>query len=288
MSAAEKRLNVQQQDTRWWEGYIIRYAVGTVVGGMCVYFILNTLGADAKSLWLMQPNITQLHLDALLDICINDNSQACLVQAQLAQNLYGFNFPQLALLGIYGLAFNYIASAPILVLHATRKFWIFNRNKLIRCNKWLVLLGFGFVAFVILSILYPFGSAVNQECKWLMLAVYSLVLTILMSQIIFLAHEALCPQGSINFYISLHKVRQSGLIDTNSYKHLREHGNAFLLVLLNFLLLFFIITIHLLFPDNYYLLFGAVFLWISPAAYIYFLGHKIESDLIDKVKSGCP
>ena len=292
MSAAEKEENVPQpvpqQDSRWWEGYIIRYAVGTVVGGMCVYFILHTLGADAKALWLMQPDITQLHLDALIDICKNTNSEACLVQAQLAQDLYGFNLTQLILLGIYGLTFNYIASAPVLVLHATRKFWICNKNKLIKCNKWLALLRFGLLAFVMFCICYPFGSAVNQEYKWLMLFVFSLALTLLMYQIIFLAHEALCPLGSINFYISLHKFRQSGLIDINSYKHLREHGNAFLLVLLNFLLLFLIMTIHLLFPDNYYLLFGAVFLWISPAAYIYFLGQRIESDLISNAKSVCP
>ena len=61
---------------RWWELYIVRYAIGTVVGAMCVYFILYTLGTEAKALWLMQPDITKEHIGALVEQCKQETSQA--------------------------------------------------------------------------------------------------------------------------------------------------------------------------------------------------------------------
>jgi hypothetical protein len=114
---------------RWWELYIVRYAIGTVVGAMCVYFILHTLGPEAKQLWLMQPDITKQHIDVLVENCRQESHQACIVQAQFTQDLYGFNIAQLILLGIYGLAYTYIASAPVLVIHAIRRMFLANKIK---------------------------------------------------------------------------------------------------------------------------------------------------------------
>ena len=279
MSAAEKEENVPQpvpqQDSRWWEGYIIRYAVGTVVGGMCVYFILHTLGADAKALWLMQPDITQLHLDALIDICKNTNSEACLVQAQLAQDLYGFNFPQLALLGAYGLAFNYIASAPVLVFHAVRQIFFSPASAIINNNFDCLLVraflpGFLFVPIILYNMFF-------YRSYWLFSFLFFLCCFYLVLQFIFICKEYTASNKIISFYSELHKARQSNLIDTNSYKHLREHGNAFMLVIHNVLLLCFVFTIVKLFGEKYILL---SLVWALPAACVYFVGHKIESEMV--------
>lgn len=286
MSAAEKEENVPQpvpqQDSRWWEGYIIRYAVGTVVGGMCVYFILHTLGADAKALWLMQPDITQLHLDALIDICKNTNSEACLVQAQLAQDLYGFNFPQLALLGVYGLAFNYIASAPVLVFHAVRSSFTGDKLCLI-CDGsvfCLMLLVCGFISgFFILT---KFNGGM------LFLFIY---VALQLSMII-----CRCSSSkSFIFYKNLHSARQWGAIDVTSYKHLREHGNAFLIVLHNLFFMYVVISLSELFKIMSWqgnligfevdkIVFLSV-LWIFPASLVYFIGHGIESDMVSDYKN---
>lgn len=122
--------------SRWWDVYIVRYALGTVVGAMCVYFILHTLGSEAKALWLMQPNITELNIWDLGTIC-SENPSACLVQAQITQDLYSFNIVQFILLGIYGLAFTYFASGPVLVWHAVRCQFIENNRCVNKKSSWL-------------------------------------------------------------------------------------------------------------------------------------------------------
>lgn len=286
MSAAEKEENVPQpvpqQDSRWWEGYIIRYAVGTVVGGMCVYFILHTLGADAKALWLMQPDITQLHLDALIDICKNTNSEACLVQAQLAQDLYGFDFPQLALLGVYGLAFNYIASAPVLVFHAVRSSFTGDKLCFVLC---------GVVIFFILLVFLFFFECVYQFK-------FNSGVYLLLLYFIFQLSMIICrwfSKNSFVFYKNLHNARQLGAIDVTSYKHLREHGNAFLIVLHNLFFMYVVISLSELFKIMSWqgnligfevdkIVFLSV-LWIVPASLVYFIGHDVEGDMVSDYKN---
>lgn len=286
MSTAKKEermpQQVQQQDSRWWEGYIIRYAVGTVVGGMCVYFILSMLGPSAKSFWLMQPNITHVHLDALIDICKNKSSEACLVQAQLAQDLYGFNFAQLALLGVYGLAFNYIASAPVLVYHAVRSSFSNNKLYFILC---------GVVSFFILLVFLFFFECVYQF-KFNN-GVYLLFLYFIFQLLIIIYRWF--SKKSFFFYKNLHNARQLGAIDVTSYKHLREHGNAFLIVLHNLFFMYVIVSLSELFKIISWqgkligfevdkIIFLSV-LWIVPASLVYFIGHGIEIDMISDYKN---
>lgn len=78
-------------------------------------------------------------------------------------------------------------------------------------------------------------------------------------------------------YKKLHTSRESKCIETDSYKHLREHGNAFLLVLHNVMLLGVVFAIHQTFGAEWILL---AILWILPAAGVYMLGHKIEAEMI--------
>lgn len=80
-----------QNDSRWWEFYGIRYAQGTVVGAMFVYFLFSQ----------------------------NEKLKNILF---IPSDPKDFGMPHLILLAIYGLAYCYIASAPILVMHAGRGF----------------------------------------------------------------------------------------------------------------------------------------------------------------------
>ncbi len=114
-------LNQRGEDyARWWESYLVRYAIGTVIGALCAYILLEAAGDDLKSRFLMIPPVTQDHISALVEACKKINANACAAQLQLFQGLYSFNIAQLLLLGIYGLAYCYIASAPGLVIHAVR------------------------------------------------------------------------------------------------------------------------------------------------------------------------
>ena len=262
---------------RWWEGYIVRYAVGTVVGAMCVYFILDMLGGEAKALWLMQPNITNDHIIALNETCKTLNSQACIVQAQLTQDLYGFNFVQLVLLGIYGLAFNYLASAPVLVLHAVRRVFMTKNacnKEYSQCSK---ILPSCLVAVFLIGLTFiGFGFCMPWVHGWLNELLLILAGVYLLLQLGLLCWEYSNSKSLLRYYKQLHRARTSGCIDADSYKHLREHGNAFLLVLHNVMLLGVIFAIIQSFGDQWIPL---AILWIIPAAGVYMLGHKIEAEM---------
>lgn len=79
----------EQNDSHWWEFYGVRYAQGTVVGAMIVFFLFSQNEALKKLLFL-------------------------------PADPKDFGMPHLILLAVYGLAYCYIASAPILIMHAGR------------------------------------------------------------------------------------------------------------------------------------------------------------------------
>lgn len=288
MEQTAKEYHVQQT-SQWWDGYIVRYAVGTVTGAMCVYFILHLLWPEAKALWLMQPNITAEHIAALETTCKIQSDQACIVQAQLLQDLYGFNFAQLALLGIYGLAFTYIASAPVLVMHAVRRNTFSNNKQKSTCSGivgkvflWTVLRYFLLIGCV--AVFFFSSVLINQNTMitifiYLILAFSGLYILL---QIFVLYCEYSQVSYLLEYYKKVHKARQSKCIDINSYKHLREHGNAFLLVIHNIIFLAVIFSIAHTFGSEWVLL---IVLWIFPASGVYLLGHKIEAAMAGEITS---
>lgn len=245
--------------------------------------MLHLLWPDAKALWLMQPNITTEHIAALETMCKNQTDQACIVQAQLLQDLYGFNFAQLALLGIYGLAFTYIASAPVLVMHAVRRNLFSKDEKRLSGSKSILSLFYCVAVFVFLL----FGSAVISASNniWFdfpdMLTILCFLIlglsgVYIFFQIVFLCFEYRNSKLLLDYYKRLHKARVSECIDVNSYKHLREHGNAFLLVIHNIMFLAVVFSIAHVFGSDWVLL---AVLWVFPASGIYLLGHKIEAEM---------
>ena len=79
----------ENTNSRWWEFYFVRYFVGTILGAIIVY-VLTVSSNSALSASLV-PGVTK-----------------------------EIGYPHLFLLSAYGLAYCYIASGPVLVLHATR------------------------------------------------------------------------------------------------------------------------------------------------------------------------
>lgn len=94
----------REDSSRWWEFYAVRYALGTVIGGVIFFFLCST-----------NPVLQQLIFGA---------------------NVHTLNAPILILLGAYGLAFCYFASAPVLVLHTTRFFFVYSlRDQELACTS---------------------------------------------------------------------------------------------------------------------------------------------------------
>lgn len=100
----------QSRNNGWWETYVIRYLVGTVVGGAILLFLNASDVSGLKENLL--PGITSLKsLDAGI----------------------------LTVIGAVGFAYCYLASAPILVLHASRAVLLNSNRKAV--TYWLIGLG---------------------------------------------------------------------------------------------------------------------------------------------------
>lgn len=235
-SSAEKK---PATDNKWWEFYFVRYFVGTVVGSAILLYLNSATTSSLKG--LIMPGVTD----------------ATQLDAQ-----------KLALLASVGLAFCYVASAPVLVLHATRGIFLNNASKWYRIS-------------VCLAVCFTVFSAVVAYCVWpsigrKSIVVASLFILVFLMQAILLVFSLLrggdCAHS---YYLNLVRARshdsEAARQYVESYKHLREHGNAF------FILLFEVVLgIVLTAAPTPQLAFISLLLWILPAAFVWFIGTVLE------------
>jgi len=185
---------------RWWEFYFVRYALGTVFGVL----IVNMLAKSGLAIPFPEGSITEISKPEGLPL----------------------------LLG-YGLAYCYLASAPILVFHATR----FSMNeKFVRVTN---------VAFAVIAAVFAAVWAMRASSKIHSIFLYAsaaiavgIVSFLLLMQVRAIYYGTSRSIDMWKFYLKLDKNRRvkenRELID--SYRHLREHGNAFFVVFLELLL----------------------------------------------------
>lgn len=231
-------------DNKWWEYYAVRYFVGTVVGAAIVAF-LN----------------------------LNEGS---LFHGKLAifQNPKDATFLGVGLVAALGFAFCYIASAPVLTLHATRAHLRIEQIKASPIRLIFFTISPVFIAFLSLKQHLPTPVA---ACFSLAIGIQlGLVITAVFTKFYVLEQ----------FYRNLATARSSSLIDKDkpatpgaeyltSYRHLREHGNAFLIVLLEGLLAYTLF--HSPSLEIATLLLGV---WMLPAAAVWVIGSALESRFI--------
>lgn len=257
---------------RWWEFYLVRYAIGTVIGALCVYSLIERIGGNIKSKVLMIPPITEHHLNVLAQTCIDAASSACIASLQLHQDLYSLNLPQLLLLGVYGIVFCYIASAPGLVVHAVRR-QIRNSLK----NKMTIFILCIFISlFISILIINLF-----IDSQSITILTIGLGIVLIFAQLYLLTKEYLDSRNAFYFYARLHYSRTRQKISPESYRHLREHGNAFFIVILEILFLSASLSVFKLFGNHPFWP-ALLILWILPGAFVYFLGHRIEAEMIER------
>jgi hypothetical protein len=243
----------EQNSGHWWEFYGVRYAQGTVVGAMIVFFLFSQNEALKKILFI--PSDPKY-----------------------------FGMPHLILLAVYGLAYCYIASAPILILHAQRGLLFkspINPNPsegAISRRLWVLL-----PSLVITVIYYCFSANENKipRCSAVFLYIMLISMQINILFDIFLKSW----KKTIDYYLVIvekrDKYKNSSYVE--SYKHIREHGNSFLIVLFQFLLAF-IIFVFVSEPavsnaDSIRYLLIIVPFWVAPAAIIWLFGNKLENNL---------
>ncbi|WP_445145255.1 hypothetical protein [Dyella sp. Tek66A03] len=253
-----------QAGSRWWEFYLVRYATGTVVGALIVYFLFQKAP-------VLQP-LLPLPKDA-----------ASLKSAHVL------------LLGAYGLTFCYIASAPMLVLHAVRysidvtnhrPLW---KRPLIFLTGLAAILGGAYALTKYLpstdadSTFVSFGSAalfggIIAGQLWLVIK------TLVKSDELYAFYKRLAGRRASA------KERGKGDI-IESYRHLREHGNSFSIVFLELTLGAILYSFgtpdvgisRLLGPSpgSIKMYIFALFLWMLPAAMVWLIATAFERRFAD-------
>ncbi|MCM0612422.1 hypothetical protein KFJ24_08035 [Marinobacter sediminum] len=225
---------------RWWEFYFVRYFVGTVVGGAIILFLNASETSSLQNLII--PGVTDV---SKLDV----------------QHLF--------LLAAMGLAYCYISSAPILVLHASRGAFLTHNTKVF--NR--VFYGALFVVGVVAVAFYFLCSKLNMP-----VFMATVLFALLMSLQIVPFGFSLLKNGerAHTYYRQLTKARSGDTEEARqyieSYKHLREHGNAFFILLFELAL-----GIILVAAPKPSIAFNVLLFWIIPAALVWLIGTVLEA-----------
>ncbi|SRR5260370_15765544 len=240
---------------RWWEYYYIRYFVGTVVGGL-VIFSLSNIGSK---------------IPLLNNVNLNNTAEATEALAK--------NFTVIAALSF---AYCYIASAPLLTLHTTRAHllsWMglitTAPTRKSKYSGWFFL-----VVCIAISALFAYLATRhrdNQFCEWLKIFGYSLVVTI-QGALIFAAFRGKGDE-TLKFYLTMSRTRarKTSHVEgyTESYRHLREHGNAYGIIVLEFIL-----APAIAWACPPWQLAMVLLLWLLPPALCWLIATMLESKLM--------
>lgn len=242
-----------KNENRWWEFYFVRYFVGTAIGAIIVLFL-----ATAKS-----------------PLTSRQGDIASIFKILIPEKLESANM--IALTAV-GLAFCYIASAPILVLHATRGSLLKFRNAKIKPFATCATAAIALSAF---QIHFLWSALSTKVTPWSSAEFYTGSLFLLTSTTVLVLQFSLLwvamsgfEQNSFEYYKKLVRRRASadaaGKEYIESYRHLREHGNAFLIVIFELLLGAAIFYSPV--PWGITLM-----LWIFPACLVWAFGTMLES-----------
>ncbi|WP_415887694.1 hypothetical protein ACMXYO_06365 [Neptuniibacter sp. QD37_6] len=253
----ELKGNQQAGNGRWWEFYFVRYFVGTVLGVAVVSFL--NFDKDSPLNGKILPNLT---------------------------NITELDFAHSIVLGAVGLAFCYISSAPVLVLHALRGIFSSKYSDSIRYFGQLnygaaqviicvlIALSLTFLSYVSFDELFPTKGV--QLFTVFSISAFMLVIGL---QVFMYACSLITSKKYVfNYYkvvSSERSKRQEGTTIhdeyVESYKHLREHGNAFFILLME--LVFTLILYSVERPEHSLFM---MLVWVTPACFVWFLGTYLE------------
>lgn len=242
---------------RWWEFYAVRYGMGTVVGGVIFFFLCFTNPA-------LKPLLFGAHAGTI-------------------------NGTQLALFTAYGLAYCYIASAPILVFHAGRFLFSLQSTRTEITRRVAINCSIPIIA-VLVSLWRTCAEPLSTQIFFA--AATFLCTFVVWLQLVVVVVTLVRNKDLFDFYTRLatrRKGAEGNIVE--SYRHLREHGNSFFIVLLEFAL-----AIVLFAAGNFdYVTTGKVItkealvipyllvllVWFSPAAFVWFVGTIFERRFCD-------
>lgn len=229
----------------YWIFYIVRYFVGTVVGSVIVAMLLYHSGSTIANMFSLSISNVQ----------------------ELKQHHF-------IVAAVLGLAFCYISSAPILVMHTVRCYLphhLESRSIISRIIRVLVLL----VSPVVLSLI----MLKDTNYKPYVFICMMLVSMIILYQILLVGYGIKDKlKVFIQFYQDLSKARskENKTIQDyrESYRHLREHGNAFLILIFEAVL-----GITLFVVPQGWMVISILVLWLLPSMVVWFYATSLEANL---------
>jgi hypothetical protein len=239
-------METSRMETRWWESYLVRYLVGTITGAGIIYWL--NVNSTSPLHTILIPNMT--------------------IQKELS-TIYLF------LLGAYGFAYCYIASGPMLVIHGTRGAFF---------DKTLKEVSKVIISAIIITCIVAF--VFNKFLSISILASATFVFVVALQYIMLLISLTINKIYIKDYYDKL--TRQRGnkeckdVIDeyVQSYRHLREHGNAFIILILEIILGFAIYNIPKVIFTNYNYIVGVIIvIWLIPAGFVWFVGTVLERNM---------
>jgi hypothetical protein len=171
-------------DKRWWEFYALRYALGTVMG---VFILLY--------LFIHTDIATRFGLEKLAFLIPKDPKD--------------LSFTHLVILGVCGLAYCYLSSAPMLVFHALRVH-VFKSSSH-QSSFWIgCVLVTIVISLVITAFLVYIGSTSLDNLKWRQIIYFFILSTFSFSFTATLSIWGIINPNFliVNFYKKLAKKRQ--------------------------------------------------------------------------------
>ena len=246
-----------------WNYYFLRYFVGTIIGAIIVAFC-------AKN-WLNLPIPLQNYFLS------KDNGD----KSELGGST-------ITVLLILGFAYCYIASAPGTVFHAVRGlFWEKKEKTKDETPKKFPFWPFPLasIAFAIIFVLFCFPCSCFCHRFWITFRLVPCI-SVLIFQWLLIFFAFFGHKQIKTFYDELTKRREKGLVKKDdkgnkvseyveSYRHLREHGNAFEIVFLELALAGTLSLLHGCF------LYSFIAIWILPAALCWVVGTRLEFHIPD-------
>lgn len=178
-----------------------------------------------------------------------------------------------------GFVFTYIASAPILVFHISRPFHLRSGIRWWIRGLWIFFLG-----LIIIGAFFALRSfGIEAILAW----VAACSLAMWTSTMIFASLAMLRRKSLFDFYTKLCSKRtkdKTGMVE--SYRTMREHGNAFFIIYWEIFLASIIIVALKLKPvaghDNIVLVaLVLILLWVWPASMAWYVAGRLETDFAD-------
>ncbi|HEX7047907.1 MAG TPA: hypothetical protein VF275_10105 [Gammaproteobacteria bacterium] len=258
---------------RFWENYLVRYIGGTFVGTVSIA-VLMSLNVEGAS-----------QLKNLFAKALGESPSE------------GIEFVMLVLVIGIGFTFSYIASAPIYVLHLLRTFLLANKwfhadedaqdasEKKVSLNLAVPIsitaaLGIAITTFICFSFVPSQGVHLDRVMAWLLLLVV-IAMQVAGLLRLFWSSQSMATWQKFYTFLSQRRANNNSSIEVSdfveSYRHLREHGNASLIVIFNILLAVFVS----LAPDVQSI--GAlIVLWTLPAGVGWFAASALENHMLQR------